>query len=79
MVTDKPSHEYVSVMVGEDEFKNLRYAGVLMTSEAIKRTNGYFSYFRLNPAYRVRFEDSFTYSTDDKTLVAFLHPPPPSP
>lgn len=72
MVTDKPSQEYVSVMVGDDEFNNLRYGGVLMASEAIKRANGYFSYFRLNPAYRVRFGDSFTYSTDDNTLVSFV-------
>ena len=43
-----------------------------MASKANKIAEGHFTYFQLNPAYRECFEDSFTYSTDDNTLAAFV-------
>lgn len=71
-VGDAPSNEYLSVMVSVSDFANMRYGGIFMADDAARFESGYLTYFRINPAYRVRFEDSFTYCNNEATLVAYV-------
>lgn len=66
------SNEYLSVMVSPTEFENMRYGGIVWTHDVVRLEGGYLTYFRINPAYRERFEDSFSYCSDEATLVAFV-------
>lgn len=66
------SNEYLSVMVSPTEFENMRYGGVIRVESTDVLDEGLCTYFRINPAYRERFEDAFTYCSDDATLVAYV-------
>lgn len=71
-IGDTSNNEYLSVMVTPTDFENIRYGGVVSKDDAARFEKGYLTYFRINPAYRERFEDTFTYCNDDATLVAYV-------
>lgn len=71
-IGDTPNNEYLSVMVSPTDFENMRYGGAVCANDAMRFQNGYLTFFRINPAYRERFEDSFTYCNDEATLVAYV-------
>tara|TARA_B100002049_G_scaffold234583_1_gene217266 strand:+ start:10133 stop:10504 length:372 start_codon:yes stop_codon:yes gene_type:complete len=71
-IGDTPNNEYLSVMVSPTDFENIRYGGALRVKNEAELDEGLFTYFRINPAYRERFEDPFTYCNDESTLVAYV-------
>lgn len=71
-IGETSNNEYLSVMVSPADFENIRYGGVLRVENEDSLGEGLCTYFRINPAYRERFEDSFTYCDDESTLVAYV-------
>lgn len=71
-VGDKPDKEYLSVMVSPSDFENLRYGGIVREVDTARLEGGYLTCFRINPAYRERFEDAYMYCDDEATLVAYV-------
>ena len=71
-IGDTPNNEYLSVMLSPTDYANLRYGGVVRAGDAAQFEKGYLTYFRINPAFRERFEDAFTYCNDEATLVAYV-------
>ena len=71
-IGDTPNNEYLSVMVSPTDFENIRYGGVIQVESEDLLREGLCTYFRINPAYRERFEDPFTYCNDESTLVAYV-------
>ena len=71
-IGETSNNEYLSVMVSPADFENIRYGGVLRVENEDSLGEGLCTYFRIDPAYRERFEDSFTYCDDESTLVAYV-------
>ena len=72
VVDESSSQRHLSVMVCPDDYQNIRYGGTISLQRATEAEDGYLSYFRKNPLYRERFEDSWVYTTNEKTIAAFV-------
>lgn len=68
---DSASEEYVSVMVSRNETENFRYGGTRLLQD-VDATCGMLTYFRTNPSFRTSKMQSWNYTNDDATILAFV-------